>query len=95
MNRLTMIKFINNSWHTQVTEFLDQHPDFKKLIPIVALDEYPTGFNKNPHEVDEDAPRNIFETIIHGLGVMHYLLFLMCIETNATPLLSQLIGLGL
>ena len=41
MNRLTMIKFINNSWHTQVTEFLDQHPDFKKLIPIVALDEYP------------------------------------------------------
>ena len=68
MNRLTMIKFINNSWHAQVTEFLGQHPDFKKLIPIVALDEYPTGFNKNPHEVDNDAPRNIFETIIHGLA---------------------------
>lgn len=68
MNRLTIIKFINNSWHAQITEFLEQHPNFNKLIPIVALDEYPTGFNKNPHEADKDAPRNIFETIIHGLA---------------------------
>jgi hypothetical protein len=68
MNRLHIINFINPSWYRQITEFLSDHPDFNKLIPIVALDEYPTGFNKNPHESDEDAPRNIFETIIYGLA---------------------------
>ena len=64
MNRLHIINFINPSWYKQITEFLEEQPDFNKLIPIVALDEYPTGFNKNPHETDEDAPRNIFETIM-------------------------------
>lgn len=68
MNRLHIINFINPSWFQQITEFLNEHPAFNKLIPIVALDEYPTGFNKNPHETDEDAPRNIFETIIYGLA---------------------------
>ena len=68
MNRLHIINFINPSWHRQITEFLQDHPAFNKLIPIVALDEYPTGFNKNPHETDDDAPRNIFETIIYGLA---------------------------
>ena len=68
MNRLHIINFINASWYNQIIDFLDEHPSFKKLIPIVALDEYPTGFNKNPHESDEDAPRNIFETIIYGLA---------------------------
>jgi hypothetical protein len=68
MNRLHIINFINPSWYKQITEFLEQQPDFSKLIPIVALDEYPTGFNKNPHETDDDAPRNIFETIIYGIA---------------------------
>jgi len=68
MNRLYIINFINPSWHRQITEFLQEHPAFNKLIPIVALDEYPTGFNKNPHETDDDAPRNIFETLIYGLA---------------------------
>jgi hypothetical protein len=68
MNRLSIINFINPSWYTQITEFLVEHPKFAKLIPIVALDEYPNGFNKNPHETDDDAPRNIFETIIYGLA---------------------------
>jgi len=68
MNRLHIINFINPSWYKQITEFLNDHPTFNKLIPIVALDEYPTGFNKNPHETDEDAPRNIFETLIYGLA---------------------------
>jgi len=68
MNRLSIINFINPSWYRQITEFLIEHPKFAKLIPIVALDEYPNGFNKNPHETDEDAPRNIFETIIYGLA---------------------------
>jgi hypothetical protein len=67
MNRLLVINFINQSWYTQVTEFLSQHPEFNKLIPIVALDEYPAGFNKNPHESDDDAPKNIFETIVYGV----------------------------
>jgi hypothetical protein len=48
--------------------FLEEHPSFNKLNPIVALDEYPNGFNKNPHETDPDAPRNIFETILYGLA---------------------------
>lgn len=69
MNRLYIINFINPSWYTQITEFLQENPDFKKLLPIVALDEYPNGFNKNPHEDDKDAPRNIFETIIYGLAL--------------------------
>ena len=68
MNRLSIINFINPSWYTQISEFLIEHPSFSKLIPIVALDEYPNGFNKNPHETDADAPRNIFETVIYGLA---------------------------
>lgn len=68
MNRLNVINFINPSWHKQISEFLTEHPEFNKLIPIVALDEYPTGFNKNPHESEIDAPRNIFETIVYGVS---------------------------
>jgi len=68
MNRLNIIHFINPSWHKQITEFLGEHPQFNKLLPIVALDEYPNGFNKNPHETDENAPINIFETFIYGLA---------------------------
>jgi len=68
MNRLAIINFINPSWFRQITEFLGEHPDFNKLIPIVALDEYPNGFNRNPHETDEHAPLNIFETILYGLA---------------------------
>ncbi len=69
MNRLHIINFINSSWYNQIIDFLDEHPPFKKLIPIVALDEYPNGFNKNPYEDDKDAPRNIFETILYGLAL--------------------------
>lgn len=68
MNRLNIIHFINPSWHKQITEFLGEHPQFNKLLPIVALDEFPNGFNKNPHETDEHSPRNIFETILYGLA---------------------------
>lgn len=68
MNRLSIINFINPSWFRQITVFLEEHPSFNKLNPIVALDEYPNGFNKNPHETDPDAPRNIFETILYGLA---------------------------
>jgi hypothetical protein len=68
MNRLNIINFINPSWYKQITEFIEEHPEFDKLLPIVALDEYPPGFNKNPHETDDNAPRNIFETIINGLA---------------------------
>ena len=68
INRLYLINFINPSWYRQITEFLSQHKAFWKLIPIVALDEYPNGFNKNPHEKDDESPRNIFETILNGLA---------------------------
>jgi hypothetical protein len=68
MNRLHIISFINSSWYTQISEFLQEHPAFNKLIPIVALDEYPNGFNKNPHEDEKDVPRNIFEIILYGLA---------------------------
>ena len=68
MGRLHIINFINTSWYIQINEFLQEHPAFYKLIPIVALDEYPNGFNKNPHEDDRDAPINIFETILYGLA---------------------------
>ena len=68
MNRLFLIHFINPSWFTQITDFLTENPTFQKLLPIVALDEYPNGFNKNPHESDPDAPNNIFETILYGLA---------------------------
>lgn len=69
MGRLLIISFINASWYSQIIEFLIEHPAYYKLLPIVALDEYPNGFNKNPHESDPDAPRNIFETIIYGLAL--------------------------
>jgi hypothetical protein len=85
MNRLYIISFINLSWYKQINQFLEEHPKYNKLLPIVALDEYPNGFNKNPHENDKDAPRNIFETILYGLafagadidyGKIQYLLML-------------------
>jgi hypothetical protein len=85
MNRLHIINFINSSWYDQINGFLEEHPAYNKLLPIVALDEYPNGFNKNPHENDKDAPRNIFETILYGLafagadidyGKIQYLLML-------------------
>lgn len=69
MNRLFLISFINQSWHNQISDFLQENPDYNKLLPIVALDEYPNGFNKNPYEHDKDAPKNIFETIIYGLAL--------------------------
>jgi hypothetical protein len=55
-------------WYTQIIEFLDDHPEFTKLLPIVALDEYPAGFNRNPNENEPYAPTNIFETILYGIG---------------------------
>jgi hypothetical protein len=69
MNRLHIICFINPSWFKQIVEFLYENQSFNILLPIVALDEYPNGFNKNPFEVDKDAPRNIFETILYGLAL--------------------------
>ena len=91
MNRLHIINFINPSWYKQINEFLEEHPSFNKLIPIVALDEYPNSFNKNPHEDEKDAPRNIFETILYGLafaeadidyGKTQYLLMLNYFRKN-------------
>lgn len=69
MNRLSAIKLLNKSWFTQVTEFLGEHPEFKKLLPILALDEYPSGFNKNPNENSPYAAKNIFETILFGISI--------------------------
>ena len=68
MNRLDVINIINPSWYSQITEFLEEHPEFKMLLPIVALDEYPVGFNKNPHETDIYAPINIFEIVLYGVS---------------------------
>jgi chemotaxis protein histidine kinase CheA len=68
LGRLHIINFINTSWYIQINQFLEEHPAFYKLIPIVALDEYPNGFNKNPHEDDKDAPKNIFEIVLYGLA---------------------------
>lgn len=68
MNRLYLISFINQSWHDQISDFLTEHPAYKRLLPVVAIDEYPIGFNKNPFENDPDCPKNIFETILNGLG---------------------------
>lgn len=68
MNRLSIIQFINPSWHKQIVDFLQEHPSFERLLPIVALDEYPCGFNKNPHETETNAPTNIFETILWGIS---------------------------
>jgi hypothetical protein len=91
MNRLDVINIINPSWHTQIVEFLSEHPEFNMLIPIVALDEYPVGFNKNPHENDGEAPINIFETIIYGVshaglstedGQQHYVEVLKFFRAN-------------
>lgn len=68
MERLAIILFLNPRWYSQINDFLVENPDFKKLLPIVALDEFPNGFNKNPGEQDKTAPLNIFETILNGLA---------------------------
>ena len=58
MNQLTHIKYTNYNWYTQIVEFLTVHPEFKQLLPIVAVDEFPLGFNKNPHEATQQYFRN-------------------------------------
>lgn len=68
-NRLVAIKFLNRGWYEQVNEFLIEHPEFNKLIPILAIDEYPAGFNKNPGENNPNAALNIFETILFGVSI--------------------------
>uniref|UniRef100_A0A6C0IT45 Uncharacterized protein n=1 Tax=viral metagenome TaxID=1070528 RepID=A0A6C0IT45_9ZZZZ len=68
MNRMNIIQFINPKWHKQLMDFLDEHPTFERLLPIVALDEFPCGFNKNPHESEQNAPLNVFETILWGIA---------------------------
>lgn len=69
MDRLLVISFINTSWFKQITEFIEQQPEFKRLLPIVAYEEYPSGFGKNPHETpDATTTRNVFEIILHGLS---------------------------
>lgn len=69
MNRLAAISLLNKSWFSQVNEFLKEHPEFNKLLPILALDEYPAGFNKNPNEDNPYAAKNIFETILFGISI--------------------------
>jgi hypothetical protein len=69
MNRLIAIKLINKGWYDQVNDFLNDHQEFNKLIPILAIDEYPSGFNKNPGENNPNAAMNIFETILFGVSI--------------------------
>lgn len=96
MNRLHIIGFINFSWYKQIKAFLQEHPAFDKLLPIVALDEYPNGFNMNPHESDKDAPANIFEIVLYGLafagsdidyGKIQYLMMIQ--HFRNAPLISE------
>lgn len=68
MNKLAIINHINPGWFKQIIEFLEAHPEFMKLLPIVALDEYPVGLNKNPQENEKNAPSNVFETVLFGIG---------------------------
>jgi hypothetical protein len=69
LSRLLAIKILNRSWYEQVNGFLNEHPEFNKLIPILATDEYPMGFNKNPRENTPNAALNIFETIVFGISI--------------------------
>jgi hypothetical protein len=66
--RLFIICTINPSWHSQIINFVMENMSFSKLLPIVSIDEYPAGFNKNPYENTAHAPVNIFETILNGLA---------------------------
>lgn len=68
MNKLSIIYHINPGWLKQITDFLEDHPEFLKLLPIVAIDEFPVGLNKNPYENEKNAPTNIFETVLFGIG---------------------------
>jgi hypothetical protein len=69
MNKLAAVKLLNRGWYEQVSEFLIEHPEFNKLIHILAIDEYPVGFNKNPGENNPYAALNIFETILFGISI--------------------------
>lgn len=68
LNRLFIIQLINKPWFKQIVEFLEVHPEFLRLMPIVALDEFPRGFNMNPYENDDTQPRDLFETVLHGIA---------------------------
>lgn len=87
MERMVYIKHLNKSWYDQIIQFLNEQPRYNRLLPIVAFEEYPSGFNKNinSNDVDIESPTNIFETILHGLayagvdidfGKLQYLLIL-------------------
>lgn len=66
---MAAVKLLNRGWYEQVNEFLIDHPEFNKLIHILAIDEYPVGFNKNPGENNPYAALNIFETILFGISI--------------------------
>jgi hypothetical protein len=68
MNRLVLISLINKSWFNQLVEFLKENEDFMKLLQIVAFDEFPTGYNRNPYENNPENPSTIFETLIYGIS---------------------------
>jgi hypothetical protein len=69
MYRLNLAKFLNRGWYDQVNDFLLENPEFNKLLNILAVDEYPAGFNKNPGENNPYAALNIFETILFGISI--------------------------
>ncbi len=68
MNRLVLISLINKSWFNQLVQFLKENEDFVRLLPIVAFDEFPTGYNRNPYENNHENPSTIFETLIYGIS---------------------------
>ena len=68
MDNLNIIQYINPNWHSQIITFLKEHAEFYKLLPIVAFDEFPPGFNRNPNECEINPPQNIFETLVYGIS---------------------------
>lgn len=69
IKRLQMIQSVDPDWYNQVVEFVEENPEFFKVIHLTSLTKYPVGFNKNPHEPFEpNAPRNIFETILYAVA---------------------------
>lgn len=67
-NKFCLIGMLNPGWFEQILYFIVQNPEFIRLLPIVAMDEYPSGFNANPNENSDDVPLNVFEIVIYGLA---------------------------
>lgn len=80
-HRLSILKQVNPIYAEEIESFVKNNPEFLKVGHILALSEYPHGYNKNPGEkYNPLAPTTIFEHLVY---------YIACIGVNYDYALKQ------